>query len=588
MTGLTIAPDLQLPIEAVTETFAILAKRGKGKTNTAVVMAEEMIGADLPVVVIDPIGVWWGLRSDAKGGPGLPVVIFGGDHGDLPLEENAGELIADVLVDQRFPAVIDLSTLTKSGQRRFMTPFLERLYHRNRDALHVIIDEADAFAPQRAQADGARLLGAMEDLVRRGRARGLGITLITQRPATLHKDVLTQAEVLITLGMTGPRDVAAIDEWVRLHADEDQAREVKASLPSLPVGTAWIWSPGWLDVLQKVQIRARRTFDSSATPKPGEQRRTPKARAEIDLDALGAEIAATRERAKADDPKHLRRRIRDLERELEQLRATPAPEPVVERVEIPVIDDAALEKYSTLASQLLEELSAVEAMLETAKTRWKVTELPTAGKQGQPTTRRSAPRVPTRVKSGEAPGSGSATRREKDPSAGREMRPAPADGPVHLKAGAHRMVEALGRMAPLRLTKGQWGAVAKLKTSGGTWSTYLSHIRAAGFLDETAAGYTLTDAGFDYLGGRPVPMTAAELQDHYRAILRTGARAMLDALIDAYPEPLTRDELGEVAGLATTGGTFSTYLSDLTRNGLADRVDGGLIATEVLIHGADQ
>lgn len=566
MTGLAIAPDLSLPIEAVTETFAILAKRGKGKTNTAVVMAEEMIGLDLPVVVIDPVGVWWGLRSDAKGGAGLPVVIFGGDHADVPLEESAGELIADVVVDQRFPAVIDLSSLSKAAARRFMTPFLERLYHRNRDALHVIIDEADAFAPQRAQADGARLLGAMEDLVRRGRARGLGVTLITQRPASLNKDVLTQAEVLITLGMTGPRDVAAIDEWVRLHADEDQAREVKASLPSLPVGSAWVWSPGWLDVLQRVQIRARRTFDSSATPKPGEQRRAPKARAEVDLEQLGADIAATVERAQADDPKALRRRIRELERDVEQLRNAPAPEPVVERVEVPVVDEATLEQYSTLAGPLLTLLSDVEGRLQ------HIHQAPLAGQRrtdaGRPRPAAPEQRVETPTRT--------------------STRPAGQGSDIHLRAGARRMVESLGRMAPLRLTKGQWGTVAKLKTSGGTWSTYLSEIRRAGLIDETPAGFTLTDAGFDYLGGRPDPMTADELQAHYRGILRAGARTMLDALITAHPRPLSREDLGEAAGLATSGGTFSTYQGELTRNGLAERVDGGLIATDVLIYGADQ
>jgi len=32
------------------------------------------------------------------------------------------------------------------------------------------------------------------------------------RPAVLNKDILTQAEVLIALRMTGPRDVAAIDD----------------------------------------------------------------------------------------------------------------------------------------------------------------------------------------------------------------------------------------------------------------------------------------------------------------------------------------------------------------------------------------
>ena len=140
----------------------------------------------------------------------------------------------------------------------------------------------------------------------------------------------------------------------------------------------------------------------------------------------------------------------------------------------------------------------------------------------------------------------------------------------------------------LRLTKSQWGTVSHLKTSGGTWSTYLSDIRRAGFIDESAAGYTLTEAGFDYLGARPAPLTPRELQDHYRGLLRRGAATMLDALIDAYPDALSRDALGAAADISTAGGTFSTYLSDLTRNGLARKVESGIIATEILIHGSER
>ena len=58
MEGLTLGPGLVLPVEAVTETFAILAKRGAGKTYTAAVLVEEMMSAGLPVVIIDPVGVW--------------------------------------------------------------------------------------------------------------------------------------------------------------------------------------------------------------------------------------------------------------------------------------------------------------------------------------------------------------------------------------------------------------------------------------------------------------------------------------------------------------------------------------------------
>ena len=53
---LKISKTLSLPIEAVTQTFGILAIRGAGKTNTSVVLTEEMVKAGLPVVVVDPVG----------------------------------------------------------------------------------------------------------------------------------------------------------------------------------------------------------------------------------------------------------------------------------------------------------------------------------------------------------------------------------------------------------------------------------------------------------------------------------------------------------------------------------------------------
>ena len=172
-TLLSIAPNLKLPEEAVTETFAILGKRGAGKTTTARVLTEELLDVGLPVLVLDPTGVWWGLRASADGaGDGYPVIIFGGDHADVPLEETSGTLVADVVVTRRISAVLDLSGLSKSGTRRFCTDLLERLYHKNREPLHVVIDEADLLAPQRVLAGGERLLGAMSDLVRRGRVRG--------------------------------------------------------------------------------------------------------------------------------------------------------------------------------------------------------------------------------------------------------------------------------------------------------------------------------------------------------------------------------------------------------------------------------
>ena len=393
---LVLASDLSLPLEAVTETFAILAKRGSGKTYCASVLVEEMLKAGQTVVVADPVGVWWGLRSSADGlGAGLPIVILGGDHGDAPLLPEAGAAVADLAAGERYSLVLDLSHFTPPEQTRFMTAFAERLYRVNRLPLHLVLDEADQFTPQVPEAGQQPLLWAMNRIVRLGRARGLGVTLISQRPAVLAKNVLTQTEVLITLRLTSPQDRKAVEAWVSAHGDGERRQEMLASLPSLPVGTAWLWSPGWLDLLQKVQVRRRETFDSSATPKVsskpdeimqngrGQGRREPVALAPVDLDRLREKLAAA-EAVSPDnaDPPELRRRLQEAQdriRELEagtlETQALKGAKPaeavrlveVVRRVEVPVLLEVPVLAAGE-AAQLREAAAEMTTQAEALRT----------------------------------------------------------------------------------------------------------------------------------------------------------------------------------------------------------------------------
>ena len=381
-----LAPELSLPLEAVTETFAILAKRGSGKTYCAAVLVEEMLKAGQTVVVADPVGVWWGLRSGAGGtGPGLPVAILGGDHADAPLAPEAGAAAADLAAEERLSLVLDLSHFTPPEQTRFMTAFAERLYRRNRLPLHLVLDEADQFVPQVPEAGQQPLLWAMNRIVRLGRARGLGVTLISQRPAVLAKNVLTQAEVLIALRLTSTQDRKAVEAWVSAHDAPDLRQEMLASLASLPVGTEWVWSPGWLDVLVKARVRRRETFDSSATPKvgqagqgaTGQARAEPAALAPVDLDRLRARLASVEEAAPEDaEPAELRRhllaseeRSAALERQIGTLQpVSPRVEvvkevikEVVRRVEVPALEAGQTEQLQALASELTAKAGALRA-----------------------------------------------------------------------------------------------------------------------------------------------------------------------------------------------------------------------------------
>ncbi len=62
---LGISVDLTLPADAVTQTVAILAERGVGKTYTALALVEELLGAGARGIIADSAGVCWGLWAHA-------------------------------------------------------------------------------------------------------------------------------------------------------------------------------------------------------------------------------------------------------------------------------------------------------------------------------------------------------------------------------------------------------------------------------------------------------------------------------------------------------------------------------------------
>lgn len=273
--AIELAVNLRLPPALATQCIALLSMRGMGKTYTESVLFEELARLKIPVVAIDPVGAMWGLTRSADGErEGLDIDFRGGEAGDEFTVQDA-EAIAKECIEPVRPVLLDLSHMVYDDQCAFMTIFLEQIFFLKRKAkapMHLIIDEADLFAPQQTGGDEIqkRMRRSMEQVVRRGRIRGLGVTLATQRPSVIHKNVLSQTQVLVALRMTSPQDREAIDGWVRANGDQDKRVQLLETLPSLAVGEAWFWSPGWpkkgKDIFRRVNIRKRNTFDSSKTP----------------------------------------------------------------------------------------------------------------------------------------------------------------------------------------------------------------------------------------------------------------------------------------------------------------------------------
>ena len=184
--------------------------------------------------------------------------------------------------------VVDVSDLGSGAARRaFVTAFTEALHESNTQPLHLVLDEADLWALQRVQLDGYDLLGRIEEIVRRGRVRGFVPWLITQRPAVLHKDVLSQADILISMKLTSSQDRAAVGRWIEGQADRVEGRRILAALPR---GEGWVWAPSD-GVLARVAFPPIRTFDSSGTPPRQERAPVSGPRPPVDVAALATALA---------------------------------------------------------------------------------------------------------------------------------------------------------------------------------------------------------------------------------------------------------------------------------------------------------
>ena len=311
-----------IPAEALKNHIGIIGKTGSGKTFAAKGIVENLLDAGERVCIVDPASAWWGLKSKASGKAGAyRVVIFGGDHADLPLGAVHGEAIAEIVATSNTPAIIDTSLMKVGERTRFFTDFANELLRKNKGPLHLFIDECHLFMPQGRVADpqSGNMLHAANNLISLGRSKGLRVTLISQRPAKVHKDSLTQIETMIAMRLIAPQDRRAVEDWIADQADQQKGRDIIASLPSLSKGQGWVWAPE-LGILKKVTFPRIKTFDSGSTPEGFGDSNGP-VLAAIDMATISTKLVAIKEEAEANDPVKLKAKIRELEKG----RAAPVP-----------------------------------------------------------------------------------------------------------------------------------------------------------------------------------------------------------------------------------------------------------------------
>jgi hypothetical protein len=534
-----------IPDAALDDRLGWIGTSGSGKTYNAGGGVERLLETGARVIIVDPLDVWWGLRLTAEGKPSkFTLPIFGGEHGDLPLNENAGKLIGETVAGMAESCIVSLGGLdTKSAERRFMLAFLEAVYrHATNNPVHIVFDEADLWAPQKALEP--KLQSLMEQIVRRGRVRGFIPWLITQRPAVLSKDVLSQVDGLVAFKLTASQDRDALGAWIEGQADKQQGKEILGSLPTLQRGQGVVWVPA-RGVLETVAFPAKSTFDSSRTPSRGEtiEKRELKP---IDLDMLKGRLASIEEDAKANDPKALQAEVTRLKRELAKAEKVKAAPPQIVHANADEIAAAREAARSEGYSQGVQAAANAIASL--------------GGKPAKVT--RSAVATPAVERVPEAP----------------------VIAKEGLSKAQQKVLNAVAWWGAFGIDKPKREQVAFIAgyspTSGGFYNL-LGGLRTMGLLDYPSGRLvSLTELGQDRADGPTVEPTREAFHQHVRAKLSGSQLRVFDPILGAWPSEIASDAVAEQAGYSSSSGGFFNLRGSLRTLGLIDYPSGGQCRAE--------
>ncbi|PSQ15722.1 ATPase [Halobacteriales archaeon QS_8_69_73] len=281
-------------------------------SNSASVICEKLLDQGYGLLVVDIDGEYYGLKEEYE------ILHVGADEEcDLRVSVEYAEKIAELALEQNVPIILDVSSfLDESEARELLTAVAKQLFAREKKLKQpflMLIEEVHEFIPEGGGLDecGRMLI----KVGKRGRKHGLGVVGISQRPADVKKDFITQCDWMVWHRLTWNNDTKVVGRIL----GGDYADHIE----EMDDGECFLQTD-YNDDVQVVQFERKRTFDAGATPGLEDFER-PELKS-VSGDLLGeleeiVEVQEQREDRIAELERELERkdeRIRDLEQQLSE------------------------------------------------------------------------------------------------------------------------------------------------------------------------------------------------------------------------------------------------------------------------------
>lgn len=523
---------LCLPEKILDQHLVILGKTGAGKSSALRHIVEHLLNHKKRVVIIDPKGDWWGLKSSDDGkSAGYPVIAFGDfkneKASDVPINAQSGKHVAELITSGNRPAIIGFRGWMTSHMTQFWIDFASGIFNANSGELYLVGDEFHNFAPKGKIMDpqAGKCLHWSNRLLSEGRGLGIVCLIASQRPQKVHNDTLTSCETLVAMRVIHAADRSAVEDWIKGCGDKDRGTEVLNALAGMSRGEAFVWSPEINYGPKRITFPMFETFDSFAPPQL-QKKVSERGWADVNLNEVKEKLATVIEESKANDPKELRKQIAHLK--AEQSKKQQPQETRVEDREVFVLQDGQLEKARLLTEQIKEALApVVEALTKVSQPRLAI---PT---RGRPWIQSVVPPKPKHSTNGSSP----------------------------LSKCERAILSALAQY-PQGRSSNQISILTGYSGTSGGFNNALSKLRS-GELITRGNPIQTTQHGLDTLGDwEPLP-TGKGLLNHWLNRLGKCERTIVETLATNYPNALTTEELADATGYSVGSGGFANSLSRL-------------------------
>ncbi len=187
--------------EVVTGRTCIIAQSGAGKSWGIAVLCEQLLQARIGFCLIDTEGEYFSLKDRFS-----LIWIGSGESCDAEIGKTDIREVMHDAIRSRTAVIFDVSEA--EDMRDEVAKLAEILYDlesRLREPFLLIVEEADKFIPQIGVSTKK-----IEEISRRGRKRGLGLMVATQRPSLVAKNVLSQCNSQIIGKLSIENDLKAV------------------------------------------------------------------------------------------------------------------------------------------------------------------------------------------------------------------------------------------------------------------------------------------------------------------------------------------------------------------------------------------